>query len=59
VFVTGRRKKELDAAVAEVGRGTRRIQSDIGNLANIDRLFAVVENEAGTIDILFANAGRR
>ena len=43
MFVTGRRKKELDAAVAEVGRGTRRIQSDIGNLANIDRLFAVVE----------------
>jgi NAD(P)-dependent dehydrogenase (short-subunit alcohol dehydrogenase family) len=57
VFMTGRRKKELDAAVAEVGHGTRGIQSDIGNLADIDRLFAVVKSEAGVIDILFANAG--
>ena len=43
--------------LAEVGHGARSIQSDIENLADIDRLFAVVKNEAGAIDILFANAG--
>ena len=43
VFMAGRRKKELDAAAAEVGHGARGIQSDIGNLADIDRPFAVVK----------------
>jgi NAD(P)-dependent dehydrogenase (short-subunit alcohol dehydrogenase family) len=30
---------------------------DVANLADLDRLFAVVKDEAGAIDILFANAG--
>lgn len=57
VFMTGRRKKELDAAVNEVGNDSRGIQGDIANLADLDRLFAIVKDEAGAIDILFANAG--
>jgi NAD(P)-dependent dehydrogenase (short-subunit alcohol dehydrogenase family) len=57
VFMTGRRKKELDAAVAEVGRNARGIQGDISKLADLDRLFAIVRDEAGAIDVLFANAG--
>jgi NAD(P)-dependent dehydrogenase (short-subunit alcohol dehydrogenase family) len=57
VFMTGRRKKELDAAVAEVGGNARGIQGDISNLADLDRLFAIVRDEAGAIDVLFANAG--
>ena len=57
VFMTGRRKKELDAAVAEVGRNARDIQGDISKLADLDRLFAIVRDEAGAIDVLFANAG--
>jgi NAD(P)-dependent dehydrogenase (short-subunit alcohol dehydrogenase family) len=57
VFMTGRRRKELDAAVAEVGHNSRGIEGDVANLADLDRLFAVVKNEAGAIDILFANAG--
>lgn len=57
VFMTGRRKNELDAAVAEVGKSARGVQGDISNLADIDRLFAIVRDEAGTIDVLFANAG--
>ena len=55
--MTGRRKPELDAAVAEVGRNARGVQSDVSNLADLDRLFAIVREEAGTIDVLFANAG--
>lgn len=57
VFMTGRRQAELDAAVLEVGHGARGIQGDISNLTDLDRLFDVVRQEAGTIDILVANAG--
>ncbi|MBS0558571.1 MAG: glucose 1-dehydrogenase [Proteobacteria bacterium] len=57
VFMTGRRQKELDLAVAEVGGDARGISGDVSDLADLDRLFAVVRAEAGSIDVLFANAG--
>lgn len=57
VFLTGRRQRELDAAVAEVGNGARGVRGDIANLADLDRLYEVVRTEAGRIDVLFANAG--
>ena len=56
-FMTGRRKGELDAAVAEVGAQARGVPGDVASLADLDRLFAIVKAEAGAIDILFANAG--
>ena len=57
VFATGRSKATLDAAVAQIGPNARGIQGDVGDLADLDRLFAIVKDEAGGIDILFANAG--
>jgi len=57
VFMAGRRQPELAAAVAEVGRNSRGVACDVSNLADLDRLFRVVKDEAGAIDILFANAG--
>ncbi|GGD34931.1 SDR family oxidoreductase [Aureimonas glaciei] len=57
VFMTGRRQRELGAAVAEVGHGARGVQGDIANLGDLDRLYAIVRKEAGRIDVLFANAG--
>ncbi|WP_131115503.1 SDR family oxidoreductase [Lichenihabitans psoromatis] len=57
VFMTGRRKTELDAAVAEVGKNARGIQSDISKQDDLDRLFQIVGDQAGRIDVLFANAG--
>ena len=57
VFMTGRREKELEAAVAEVGHSSRGVEGDVANLADLDRLFQVVKDESGAIDILFANAG--
>ena len=57
VFMTGRRQAELDAAVAEVGHGARGIAGDVSNLADLDRLYAVVGEEAERIDVLLANAG--
>jgi len=57
VFITGRRKPELDAAVKLIGRDVTGIQADSANLADLDRLYAAVKEQKGAIDIVFANAG--
>ncbi|MGH2413270.1 MAG: SDR family NAD(P)-dependent oxidoreductase, partial [Microcystaceae cyanobacterium] len=57
VFITGRRQPELDAAVKEIGKNVKGVQSDVSNLADLDRLFATIEQEQGRLDVLFANAG--
>ena len=57
VFMTGRRQAELDKAVAEVGHNARGVQGDVASMADLDRLYRVVREEAGRIDVLLANAG--
>jgi NAD(P)-dependent dehydrogenase (short-subunit alcohol dehydrogenase family) len=57
VFITGRRQAELDNAVREIGGDVTAVRSDVSNLADLDRLFAEVKDKAGTLDVLFANAG--
>jgi len=57
VFITGRRQRELDAAVKEIGKNVTAVQGDVANLADLDRLFAQIKKEKGKIDIVFANAG--
>ena len=58
VFITGRRQDVLDQAVKEIGRNVTGVQGDAANLEDIDRLFATVKREKGSIDVLFASAGR-
>ena len=57
VFMTGRRQAELDQAVADVGAAARGVRGDIASLADLDRLYDVVREEAGQLDVLLANAG--
>ncbi len=57
VFIMGRRKDALDAAVAEIGRNVTAVQGDVANLADIDRLYDAVKRLGRTIDVIFANAG--
>ncbi len=57
VFMTGRRQAQLDEAVRAVGHGASGVQGDVSNLGDLDRLFEVVRAEAGSIDVLVANAG--
>jgi NAD(P)-dependent dehydrogenase (short-subunit alcohol dehydrogenase family) len=58
VFITGRRQTELDSAVKQIGKNNvTGVQSDVSNLADLDRLYATVKEQKGRIDILFANAG--
>src|SRR3989442_15688365 len=55
VFITGRR--DLAAAVKEIGSNVTGVQGDVSNLGDLDLLFAQIEQEKGRLDIVFANAG--
>jgi len=57
VFITGRRKEELDAAAKQIGRNVTGVQGDVSKLSDLDRLFATIKEKAGRLDIVFANAG--
>ena len=57
VFITGRRQSELDAAVKQIGKNVTAVQGDVSSLAELDCLYAIVKEQKGHIDILFANAG--
>lgn len=57
VFITGRRRQQLDDAVKAIGRNVTGVQGDAGNLTDLDRLYETVKKEKGRIDILFASAG--
>src|ERR1700687_779001 len=57
VFIFGRRQKELDAAVADLGPNARAVKGSVSDEVDLDRLYAAVKAERGTLDIVFANAG--
>jgi NAD(P)-dependent dehydrogenase (short-subunit alcohol dehydrogenase family) len=57
VFITGRRQADLDAAVKQIGHNVTGVQGDVANLADLDRLYATVQQQTGRINVLFANAG--
>ena len=57
VVITGRREKELKEAAASIKTNVTTVVSDVSRLEDLDRLFAVVKEKHGHIDILFANAG--
>jgi NAD(P)-dependent dehydrogenase (short-subunit alcohol dehydrogenase family) len=57
VFIFGRRQDALDAAVAELGPNARAVKGSVSDEADLDRLYAAVKAERGTLDIVMANAG--
>lgn len=57
VFIIGRRQKELDVALSEIGKNVVGIQGDVSNLEDLDRLYNTVRDQKGHLNILFANAG--
>ena len=57
VVITGRREKELKDAAALIERNITTVVGDVSRLEDLDRLYAVVKEKHGHIDILFANAG--
>jgi NAD(P)-dependent dehydrogenase (short-subunit alcohol dehydrogenase family) len=57
VVITGRDQKTLDEAKREIGGEVLVVRSDTSNLTEIDKLFNVVKEKFGKIDVLFVNAG--
>ncbi|ROO87085.1 NAD(P)-dependent dehydrogenase (short-subunit alcohol dehydrogenase family) [Actinocorallia herbida] len=57
VFITGRRKTELDAAVEVIGAGAATaVTGDISDPADLDRLYETIRSRGSGLDVLFANA---
>jgi NAD(P)-dependent dehydrogenase (short-subunit alcohol dehydrogenase family) len=57
VFIFGRRKDALEAALADLGPNARAVQGSIFDEGDLDRLYAAVKAERGSLDIVFVNAG--
>jgi NAD(P)-dependent dehydrogenase (short-subunit alcohol dehydrogenase family) len=57
VFISGRRQAALDAAVKAIGRQATGVCGDSSRLADLDRLYQVVRDKAGRLDVVVANAG--
>ena len=57
MYITGRRERELAAAVEEIGRNASGVRGDVSNVDDLERLYAQIRDEKGRLDILFANAG--
>ncbi|MFL1429358.1 MULTISPECIES: SDR family NAD(P)-dependent oxidoreductase [unclassified Nocardiopsis] len=58
VFITGRRKPELDSAIEAIGpaRATA-VVGDISRTQDLDRLYEAVRGRGEGLDVLVANAG--
>jgi NAD(P)-dependent dehydrogenase (short-subunit alcohol dehydrogenase family) len=57
VFITGRSRQRLDAAVAQIGSGATGVVSDVSNFADIDSVVEAIQSHGHGLDIVFTNAG--
>jgi NAD(P)-dependent dehydrogenase (short-subunit alcohol dehydrogenase family) len=55
--ITGRNRKTLDEASAELGSGVLAIQADVTDVEATERAVAAAVKTLGPLDIVFANAG--
>lgn len=57
VGIFGRNQETLKQAVNSIGAGALAVQGDVSKSADLDRLFANVKEQFGSIDVLVVNAG--
>ncbi|WP_217561741.1 SDR family NAD(P)-dependent oxidoreductase [Streptomyces sp. GbtcB6] len=57
VYLTGRRKTELDTALESLEGRAIGIQGDVSHLDDLDHLFAIIQGGSGRLDVVVANAG--
>jgi len=57
VYILGRRQSELDRAAALIGQRVSTVQGDVQSIRDLDRLYAGIREEKGSIDVLVANSG--
>ncbi len=55
--ISGRNKASLAQSKSDLGADVLAVQSDAGNLADIESLMQQIQNQFGNLDILFVNAG--
>jgi NAD(P)-dependent dehydrogenase (short-subunit alcohol dehydrogenase family) len=55
--IVGRNQETLDHAVAQLGGHFIAINTDVTNLVDLERVFAVTAEKFGKIDVIVANAG--
>ena len=47
----------MAAAVKAIGKNVKALKGDVSNLDDLDRILAVIKQDKGRLDIVFANAG--
>lgn len=57
VFITGRRRTPLDAAVEALGSAATGVLADVTDHGDLDRLAERIDERGRGLDVLFANAG--
>jgi NAD(P)-dependent dehydrogenase (short-subunit alcohol dehydrogenase family) len=57
VFITGRRQETLDAALDSLDGAVTGMRADASSMSDLTALYALVDEQAGRIDVLVANAG--
>src|ERR1700757_3498608 len=57
VVISGRDQKTLDEAVKTIGDDVLAVRRDVSKRGDLDKLYKIVAEKAGKIDVLFANAG--
>lgn len=58
LVIFGRNATTLEQARQALGGDTLAVQGDVTNVADLERLFAQVNDHFGKVDVLFVNAGR-
>ncbi len=57
LFITGRSRARLDAAVTEIGSEAIGVVSDVSSFADIDAVVEAIESYGRGLDVVFTNAG--
>jgi NAD(P)-dependent dehydrogenase (short-subunit alcohol dehydrogenase family) len=58
VVLFARSKKDLDAAVKDLGSNSHAVVGDVTKLADLDRLYAETKSKFGGVDVLFVNSAQ-
>jgi NAD(P)-dependent dehydrogenase (short-subunit alcohol dehydrogenase family) len=57
VAICGLNERSLQAAKETLGAGSLAVRADVGNLKDLDTMFATIKRELGHLDGVFVNAG--
>lgn len=57
VFITGRRSEKLEKAASDIGGRVVPITADSSDATDLDKVFKLIQEKHGKLDVLFVNAG--